>query len=94
MITKDNPTPSAAPLHIELCNGSTYYLPALAGDLPKGEDMTTLAAAYIAEMTADGGASLAACHVSIWAEFAAALAIAAATPPPPPPDNGTAGGLI
>jgi hypothetical protein len=29
-------------------------------------------------MTADGGPELAACHVSIWAEFAAALAIAAA----------------
>lgn len=70
------------PLQIELCNGSTYFLPALAGDLPKGEDMTTLAAAYIAEMTEDGGASLAACHVSIWAEFAAALAIAAAESPP------------
>lgn len=82
------------PLQIELCNGSTYYLPAIAGDMPHGKDMETAARAYIADMTADGGVELAACHVSIWAEFAAALAIAAATPPPPPPDNGTAGGLI
>jgi hypothetical protein len=66
------------PLQIELCNGSTYYLPALGGDLPHGKDMAPAARAYIADMTADGGPELAACHVSIWAEFAAALAIAAA----------------
>lgn len=89
MISKINP------LQIELCNGSIYYLPAFAGDIPHGEQMTEAAAAYIAEMKADGGEALAAVHVSIWAEFAAALAIENARQPSPPPvDNGTAGGLI
>jgi hypothetical protein len=66
------------PLHVQLCNGSTYYLPALAGDMPHGLDMKTAAQAYVKDMQADGGAALVAVHVSIWAEFSAALAIAAA----------------
>lgn len=87
MEPKNNPVPPVNqaennPLQIELCNGSTYYLPAIAGDMPHGKDMVTAARAYIADMTADGGTELAACHVSIWAEFAAALAIAAAEQTP------------
>lgn len=66
------------PLEIELCNGSTYYLPALAGDLYQGKDMEAAARAYINEMREDGGHELAACHVAVWAEFAAALAAALA----------------
>lgn len=65
-------------LNVQLSNGSKYYLPAIAGDLPHGEDMKTVARAYIKDMTEDGGKPLAACHVAIMAEFSAALAAALA----------------
>jgi hypothetical protein len=72
---KKNERPLTYVLH---CTGAEVYLPALAGDIPHGADMAKAAQAYVKEMYEDGGADLVAVHVSIWAEFAAALAVAAA----------------
>jgi len=72
---QQNERPLTYVLH---CNGAEIYLPALAGDLPHGADMARAAEAYVKDMKEDGGDQLIAVHVSIWAEFAAALSIAAA----------------
>jgi hypothetical protein len=77
MIQK-NERPLTYALH---CTGAEVYLPALAGDLPHGADMERAAQAYVHEMREAGGEDLVAAHVSVWAEFAAALAVAAAENP-------------
>jgi len=72
---QQNERPLTYVLH---CTGAEIYLPALAGDLPHGADMARAAEAYVKDMKEAGGDQLIAVHVSIWAEFAAALSIAAA----------------
>jgi hypothetical protein len=74
MIQK-NERPLTYALH---CTGAEVYLPALAGDMPHGADMEKAAQAYVKEMHEAGGSDHVAVHVSVWAEFAAALAVAAA----------------
>jgi hypothetical protein len=64
--------------YVLYCTGAEIYLPALAGDLPHGSDMEKAAQAYVQDMREAGGADHVAAHVSVWTEFAAALAVAAA----------------
>jgi hypothetical protein len=63
---------------VRYSSGADIYLPALAGEMPRGEDMKTAAQAYVKDMNEDGGRALVAAHVAAWTKFAAALAIAAA----------------